>query len=126
MGIEGEPLSIEADLEAFSGDLDDACDLLEMDDGAEIPLQNLPSFEALEEHSEEMNTALFEKFGVHPGSAPDKQYIERGTPGTDAEGETVVKVFKTNVEGVYLGQRIYAKGGSVWTVRAFKVNAEKD
>ena len=122
MGLEYEPSSIEADLEVFREDLDDAGNFA-IEFGARTSVHDLPSFEALVDNKEAMLEALMQKFGINPQvDQPSKEYVMSGTPGDPDEGEedvgeVKVRVFATNNPEVFLGQYSYAGGEVDWAIR---------
>ena len=117
MSLEHEPSSIEADLEKFSVDLEDAGNFAK-EFGARTPLDNLPSFDALIGDETAMLDALMQKFGVNLHTdQPIKEYSIDGVPGSRSEGAIEVMVFATNDPEVFLGRYTGAQGDIDWAIR---------
>lgn len=117
MGIDDEPSSIETDLEKFAADLSDAGNFVE-EYRARTSLHDLPSFNDLVGHEEEMMATLFEHFGIEPDSSRVvREYSMPGTSRNPGEGEIKVKVIATNDPQIFLGKYIYADGEIDWAIR---------
>ena len=121
MGIEDERSSIETDLEKFADDLDCAGESAK-EFGARTPLQDLPSFDGLAGHEEEMMGAFGRHFGVDL-SRPQivKTYSMSGTPDTPGAGEIQVRVIATTDPQIFLGEYKYADGDTIWAIRPLEV-----
>lgn len=127
MEAENEQSSIENSLETatklekFAGDLNTAGDCVR-EFGARIPLQDLPSFDKLAGHEQEMMTHLNRHFGLDATELKiAKEYSISGTPDTSGAGVIHVQVIATNDPQVFLGKYTYADGEIVWAIRPLEV-----
>jgi len=113
-------------LENFKGGLDDACEIAEM--GGEIPIEDVPGFEELEDNKEAQKRGISEFFDIDL-SKPTivKTYETEGTPGTPGEGKIKVDVIQTNIgrHDVFIGRWTYDDGSIGWTVRALEVENQE-
>ena len=112
---------IEVTLETFDGELEVAA--LEAEGkGERIPLQDMPSFDALKSKGTAMMSAVKNYFGINPDvDEPVKQYKTQGAKDQPGEGEINVSVYKTDKPGAFIGKREYASGDTVWEVRPLEL-----
>lgn len=112
--------TLDADLEQFGSDLDDAEGIAEM--GGRLPFEDFESFGSLTGREAEMMELLEQRYGVDLKSATAVKELEMdGTPGSAGEGKIKVSLFETNVDGVYIGKLQYADGSVGWTIQALEV-----
>ena len=120
-GIDDERPSIEAVLEEFALELSAAGEFA-VEDGARTSLHDLPSFDGLAGHEEEMMARLAAYFEIDLANPRVvKTYSMSGTPDTPGAGEIQVRVLATNDPQVFLGEYTYADGDIDWAVRPLKV-----
>jgi len=114
MPLSEEPSSIETALEAFRVDLENAVDFASEFE-ARTSLHDLPSFEELTGHEEEIMAALAEYFGF---DLANPNVVKTETmPGPEGAGETTVSVIATNNPDVFIGKYAYADGDVDWAIR---------
>ncbi len=105
-------------LEEFKNELEAAIEEIEAGEETPIPLQMMPSYWELEDNKEAMIKAVMEKLEVNPDTAqPVKQYTITDSPEKETIGNIEVKVFATNVSGVFLGQYTDSNRDVDWVIR---------